>query len=86
VTGSCCLLDSCPGFEFFRLDIMAGPSKKMLVSDEVVFYKLVIVHNFSRLRNNFFFFDSTICFDPTVSSSGNHLISTNNVNVLGFHS
>jgi hypothetical protein len=37
VTGSCWLLDSCPGFEFFQLNIMAGPSKKMCVSDEMFF-------------------------------------------------
>jgi hypothetical protein len=40
VTGSCWLLDSCPGFEIFQLN-MAGPSKKMRVSEDEVFYELL---------------------------------------------
>jgi hypothetical protein len=35
------LLDSCPGFEFLRLNILAGPSKKMHVSDVEVSYELL---------------------------------------------
>jgi hypothetical protein len=31
------MLDSCPGFEFLRVNIMAGPSKKMRGSDKVLY-------------------------------------------------
>jgi hypothetical protein len=36
VTVRCLLFDSCPGFEFLRVYMMAGPSKKMRVNDEVL--------------------------------------------------
>jgi hypothetical protein len=35
----CRLLDSCPGFKFLRINIMAGPSTKMRVSDEEVLHE-----------------------------------------------
>jgi hypothetical protein len=41
VTGRCWLLDSSPGFEFLLVNIMAGSSKKMGVSDEKVFISTV---------------------------------------------
>jgi hypothetical protein len=33
----CRLLDSCPGFDFLRADVMKSPSKKMRVIDEMLY-------------------------------------------------
>jgi hypothetical protein len=43
------LLDSCPGFEFFQLNIMALCSKKMRVSDEEMLYEMLQESEYSDI-------------------------------------
>jgi hypothetical protein len=45
VTGRCQLLGRCPGLKFLRVNIMAGPSKKMRVSDEEVLHEHLLQGN-----------------------------------------
>jgi hypothetical protein len=51
VTGTCWLLASRLGFDFFQVNIMAGPSKKMCVSDEII-YELLKQNEYSDISES----------------------------------
>jgi hypothetical protein len=77
------LLDSCPGFEFSQVNITAGPSKKMRVSDKVVLYEMLQQNEYSDISGSEYSSDSKkivkilSCGEESVSSDDEENVSDN---------
>jgi hypothetical protein len=54
------LLDGCPGFKFLQVNIVAGPSKKMHVSDAEMLYELLQENKYSDISESVYSGDSEI--------------------------
>jgi hypothetical protein len=79
VTGRYLLLDSCPEFEFLQVNIMAGPSKKMCMSDEEVLHVLLQENEYSDISESEYDSDSEI--NVEISSCDEQSVSFEEENV-----
>jgi hypothetical protein len=79
VTERCWLLDICPGLEFLWVNILAGPSKKMSVSE--VLHKLLQENEYSNISESEYSSDSKI--NVKISSLWEHSRDDKWVNVSG---
>jgi hypothetical protein len=68
------LLDSCPGFKFLLVNIIAGPSKMMCVRDEEVLYELLQDNEYSDISEGKYSSDSEI--NVKISSCGEQSVSS----------